>query len=131
MKKLAFLLIVTFLILACAMTQSYDQRLQNWIGKSENNLLSSWGTPTGQKILENGDKVITYVKQETWYVPTEYYYDTPGWGATEFVYDPFFGEYDLSPYSQIVDTEVQGICQTSFYIQNGMITAYKWRGSGC
>ena len=131
MKKVAFLLIVTFLVFACAMFQSYDDTLQKWVGRSETSLLESWGTPTGQKVMANDEKILTYTKQESWYVPTEYYYDMPGWNEIDVVYDPFFDDFSMSPYAQVVDTEVFGICQTSFYIKNGIVTSYKWRGNGC
>lgn len=131
MKKAAFLLIVMFLVFACAALKSYDDKLESFVGKPESSLLNAFGTPTGQKILPNGEKVITYIKQETWYVPTEYYYDVDGWDETDIVYNPFFIDETMGPYSQIVDTEFEGICKTSFYIVGGIVSAYKWQGSGC
>ena len=64
-------------------------------------------------------------------MPTEYIYDIPGWDTTDMLYDPFFDEYSLMPYSQIVDTQRQGICQTSFIVTDGLIKSYKWRGDAC
>ncbi|MBO4285034.1 MAG: hypothetical protein J5895_02240 [Alphaproteobacteria bacterium] len=131
MKKAAFLLIVMFLVFACAALKSYDDKLEGFVGKPESVLLSAFGTPTGQKILPNGEKVITYIRQETWYVPSEYFYDMDGWDETDIVYDPFFIDESMGPYSQIVDTEFEGICKTSFYIVGGVVASYKWQGSGC
>ena len=132
MKHIAFVLIVTFLLFACTMTgEQYNQKLYKWVGQTEVSLLASWGKPTGQKQVSHDTKILTYTKKEEWYVPTEYYYDNLGWGADNIVYDPFFGEYEMMPYDQIVDTEIQEICQTSFVVTNGIITSYKWRGNNC
>lgn len=131
MKQIVFGLILTMLLLACATSQKYDAELKNWVGQSEASLIAAWGQPTGQKYLNNHSKIITYTRISDWLVPTEYYLDNDGWGAGEIVYDPYLTEYNFAPYSEIVDTTVQQICQTSFWIDNGIITAWKWRGNNC
>lgn len=131
MKHIAFGLILTMLLLACATSQKYDQSLKNWVGKSENSLIAAWGRPSAQKYLGDNSKVITYTKVDDWFVPSEYYVYNGGWGTPDIVYDPFMDEYNFTPYAQMVDTEVEEICQTSFWIENGIITAWKWRGNNC
>lgn len=132
MKRIAFVLIVVFLLFACAFNQkSYGQKLSVWIGQPEEQLLEEWGQPTAQKVVSNDTKILTYTKIKDWYEPIEYIYDMPGWGATDMMYDPFFDEYSLMPYSQIVDTQMQGICQTSFKVINKIVVSYKWRGDAC
>jgi len=132
MKHIVLLLIFVLLLFACSGNlESYNQKLKPWIGKSVSDLEKSWGKPSAQKMISENTKVLTYIKQTDWYVPIEYYYDQVGWGADEIVYDPFFTDYGMSPYAQIVDTEMEGICQTSFFVINGVVQSYKWRGNGC
>lgn len=131
MKRIALCLIFTFLLLACATSQKYDKELKGWIGKSEASLIQAWGHPSAQKYLSPDSKVITYTKISDWIVPSEYYFYNDGWGVTDVVYDPFMTEYNFTPYAQLMDTEVVEICQTSFWIENGIITSWKWRGNNC
>ena len=131
MKRIALCLIFTFLLLACATSQKYDKELKGWIGKNETSLIQAWGRPSAQKYLSPDSKVITYTKISDWIVPSEYYFYNDGWGVTDVVYDPFMTEYNFTPYAQLMDTEVVEICQTSFWIENGIITSWKWRGNNC
>lgn len=131
MKHIAFGLILTMLLLACATSQNYDRELKGWVGQTETALINAWGQPSAQKYLNNNSKVITYTKVSDWYVPSEYYLYNDGWGTQDIIYDPFMTEYNFTPYAEIVDTEVQQVCQTSFWIENGIITAWKWRGNNC
>lgn len=131
MKQIAFGLIVTFLLLACATSQKYDQQLKGWVGQKESALIEAWGRPSAQKYLSPNSKVITYTKISDYFVPSEYYFYNDGWGVSDIVYDPFMNDYNFTPYAQMVDTEVEEICQTSFWIENGIITSWKWRGNNC
>ena len=78
MKKTAFILILSLLLLACA-NIGYDKQLQQYIGQTEQSLIENFGKPSTQKILPNGNKVLTYVRQGQTYMPMEYFYDTPVW----------------------------------------------------
>ena len=132
MRKIAFALILCFLLFACALSDtSYEQKLAPWIGKTEQTLIASWGKPTAQKITAQGQTLLSYVKQNEYLVPMEYFYDYPGWIDADIVYDPYFTDNAFAPYAQIVDTEVEQICQTTFVVQNGIITSYHFRGNGC
>jgi len=131
MKQIAFGLILTLLLLACASSQNYDRELKQWVGKSENTLIQSWGRPSAVKYLSENSKLLTYTKISDWFVPSEYYFYNDGWGAEDVVYSPFMDEYNFTPYAELTDTEVEEICQTSFWVENGIITAWKWRGNNC
>ena len=130
MKKVCFLLILSFLLLACA-NMAYEQKLRQWVGQYEQTLIESWGRPTVKKVNADGQTLLTYVTQNEYLVPTEYFYDYPGWDSGEMMYDPFFADEGMPPYAQIVDTEVEGICQTTFVVQDGVITAYRFSGNDC
>lgn len=130
MKKVVFALILTFLLLACG-NIAYEQKLQKWIGQSEASLIDSWGRPTFKKVTSDGQTVLGYTKQNEYFVPMEYFYDYPGWDSSDVMYDPFFADDGMPPYAQIIDTEVEGICQTTFVAQNGIIQSYKFEGNNC
>lgn len=132
MKKIAFLLIMLLLVFACTANDvAYEKKLQSYIGHSENTLLQNFGKPTIQKIMPNGKSILTYIKQNEYFVPTEYFYDYPGWIDSDTVYNPFFNDESYAPYAQLVDMEVEEICQTSFVLQNGIIQSYKFFGNNC
>ena len=103
------------------------------VGKTESSLVAKWGRPSATRILDNGDKIITYTKANNVYVPSEYYiYNTTGAQPSDTVlYSPFMDNYDFGPYSQTFGYQVEEICQTAFLIQDGIITGWKWRGNDC
>ncbi len=132
MKRIVFLLIVVFLLFACVFNSaSYDARLQNWVGQSENSLISAWGKPTLQRVMTDNQKVLTYIRYRNIFVPTEYFYNMPMWDADDMLYTPFFGEYAMSGYDQVQDQSFEGVCQTSFWVTNNIITSYQWNGDAC
>ncbi len=119
-------------VFSCATTKKYDAKLNTWVGKSEQQLIQSWGQPSAMKILDNGDKVITFTKADDMYVSAQYYIYNPGQVPNEDeVFTPFDGDYDFTPYNELVGYEVTQICQTSFLLQNGIVTGWKWKGNDC
>lgn len=132
MKKICFTLSLILFLFACATKEKYDQKLQTWIGRPETALLQKWGTPSASKIMMNGDKVITYTKANDVYVPSEFYLNDPNMlPGQETVYSPFLNEYDFTPYNAAFGYQVEDICQTSFLVQGGIITGWKWKGNNC
>ena len=132
MKKVCFLLILSLLLFACAFNNTaYEQKLQAWVGQSEQTLIKSWGKPTIKKVNSNSQTLLTYVKQSEYLVPMEYFYDNPGWVDADVMYNPFFVDDGMPPYAEIIDTEVEKICQTTFVAENGMITSYHFSGNDC
>ena len=133
MKKVSFALVLVMFLFACATSEKYDRKLAGWVGKTESSLVAKWGRPSATRILDNGDKIITYTKANNVYVPSEYYiYNTTGAQPSDTVlYSPFMDNYDFGPYSQTFGYQVEEICQTAFLIQDGIITGWKWRGNDC
>ena len=72
-RNIAFLAIVTLLVLACATSQKYDQKLNSWIGKSEQSLVMAWGNPSAVKYVNESTKIFAYTKINEFYFPSEYY----------------------------------------------------------
>lgn len=132
MKKISFALVLVMFLFACATQEKYDKRLSSWVGKTETSLMTKWGKPSATRIMENGDKVITYTKANDVYVPSEFYVYNQNFEPSEdVVYSPFMNDYNFSPYAQSFGYQVEDICQTSFLVQQGFITGWKWRGNDC
>ncbi|MBE6452800.1 MAG: hypothetical protein E7012_04855 [Alphaproteobacteria bacterium] len=130
-KKVSFALILLFLVMACASPLKYDNKLNQLVGANKAELLKEMGTPSASKVFANGDEVIAYVKANDVYVPSEFYlYNQNGQNA-EDVYSPFLENSDFSPYESSFGYQVEYICQTAFLLQNGVVTAWKWRGNDC
>ena len=123
---------VALLLTACASTQKYDQMLNGWVGKSESALLKTWGAPSARKINADGSQVVTFTQVQTLTVPSEFYlYNPYPLEGDVSVYAPFDGDYAFTPYAQNLGISQEYICQTSFYIQNNVVTSWKWKGNNC
>ena len=130
--KLFCVLGLSCYLCSCATTQKYDQMLNGWVGKPESALLKTWGTPSARKINADGSQVITFTQIQTITVPSEYYlYNPYPLEGYDSVYAPFDGDYSFTPYAQNLGVEQEYICQTSFYIQNSIVTGWKWKGNNC
>ena len=53
------------LLSACETTENYEAKLNPWIGKSEKELVMSWGIPDKQYQLDPATKMISYVRHQT------------------------------------------------------------------
>lgn len=130
--KIVGTLSVILFLTACASTQKYDQMLNGWVGKPESALLKTWGAPSARKINADGSQVITFTQIQTITVPSEYYlYNPYPLEGYDSVYAPFDGDYAFTPYAQNLGVNQEYICQTSFYIQNNVVTGWKWKGNNC
>lgn len=131
MRKVVFGLILTMLLLACANTQNYDNKLKRWVGQTEDSLVSVWGRPSQKRYINANESVLIYTKIQDWYMPSEYYFYNDGWGEENVLLDPIMGEAQMGPVAVITDNSVQEMCQTMFWIKNGIITAWQWKGNAC
>lgn len=128
---LLYILVLIFLF-ACATPQKYDARLNRLIGQKVSVLQKDWGTPSAKKILDDGGMVITYTKADNVFVPSEFYvYNQSFQDNPDMVYQPFVTDYDFAPYGESFGYEVKYVCQTTFLVQNGIITGWKWKGNDC
>lgn len=59
MKLIIYSLLCCFLA-SCATTGKFENKLKNWIGKSENDLISVQGIPNGTYSLNDGGKLVMY-----------------------------------------------------------------------
>lgn len=132
MRKISLALITVFFLFACATPVKYDKKLNALVGQHKADLIQEFGKPSAAKILGDGDEIITYTKANNVYVPSEFYLYNQSYEPSEdVIYSPFLGNYDFTPYGENFGYEVEYICQTSFMIQDNIVTGWKWRGNDC
>ncbi|QEL54973.1 hypothetical protein [Chromobacterium paludis] len=82
----------------CATQQGYAQKVTAWQGRDANELLATWGAPTGQMTMPNGKLLYTYRSAYSQDMPMQGSFYAP-WGisgggsvyyscTTNFVIDP-------------------------------------------
>ncbi|MDY4842241.1 MAG: hypothetical protein SO314_07760 [Alphaproteobacteria bacterium] len=71
-KKVLLEVLSTIFLFSCATSANYDNKLQKWVGKSAVSLQEKWGRPAHVKMFANGDSIVTYIKANDVYVPSEY-----------------------------------------------------------
>ncbi|MBE6467036.1 MAG: hypothetical protein E7004_00365 [Alphaproteobacteria bacterium] len=105
---------------------SYSTDLQKWIGRSEAQLYSSWGTPEDEFYVTPDKKVVVYIQTyangNPYHYSDELYYQ--GMGEDRGLWDDMFGppaEKQANDY----------YCKTSFVIQDSMIVDYNFNGDYC
>lgn len=105
---------------ACHTVQHYDDYLESWIGKSEAELVETWGGPVKMENLGAGRQLFVYMKQKTVMEP----------GANP--QDVNFGNYSLySPANDAMQSETVYYCETTFTTENDIIVDYSWAGDAC
>ncbi len=122
-RQSILLLIVSIMVgclSACATTQNYEAALNQWIGKSEKDLITGWGLPDKQYQLDKNTRLVSYVSRSA-----EVY---PGGISTcaGTVGDPFFG--GCAAYPPVLENYS---CETIFTLVNGRITRWGHKGNNC
>jgi len=120
MRQLVFLA-VAWIVSGCATTENYEKILDTWVGSTEGQLVQAWGPPAG--FYESGTtRYLTYTKSRSGYVPgTAPTYQTTIIGNT--AYTSSYGGSPGFSYSRH--------CKTTFTIQNGVISTWRYEGNDC
>lgn len=123
LRGLSLVAIILFLT-GCATpsTQKYDMMLNQWLNKTELQLVSYWGAPDKSYKLGN-QQFLSYYSQ--------YNEDIPNISEN---YQPFFinGLPDYDPVLENVNYQVvPEVCKTTFTIENGIVVAWNHHGAGC
>lgn len=105
----------------CATTKGYEQRLNSWMGASEANLIRSWGVPKNV-FNSGGRRYFVYNSSRNIYIPgTSPTYTTTIYGNTAYT----TSSGGSSP------TNINMQCETTFEIQNGRVSSWRYRGNDC
>jgi hypothetical protein len=123
MRKALTLTVIAFMfaMAGCATTDAYERILQSWVGKTELELVRSWGPP--QRTYETGgSKFIVFSSSRAVYVAgTPPAYSTTIVGGTAYT-------------NRIGGTPGQVIgmrCQTTFELREDHVIAWQWHGNDC
>ena len=121
---------------ACATTGHYHTKLNALVGQSAETILTQWGEPRGDVILENGDRLLTYIRIRTIIIP----------GTPSLMAGPVSGggggggpyNIPMSPGSSGSfasagnPTDTMDLrCMTKFYIHAGIVQKWTVDGNDC
>ena len=129
LKKVITLLIMINLC-ACATEAKYEQKLDLLKGKTEQQLIASWGQPNQIKELKNGDKILTYTNISNEVIPAPGYYDMAMMDEDE-IFAPFTYGGNIIPDGNFLGENITDYCQTSFYLSKNHITSWQYHGNSC
>ncbi len=104
------LVTITLSINSCATTSKYTAKLNTWIGHDVNELITSWGPPSNEYTMPNGNKMYTWLHVGGTLVVSNYNY---------------FLRMTLT-------NAVTYWCKTTFNVdESGIITGGRWEGNSC
>jgi len=101
MKKILFLLLVVILTSSCVSTRGRAVRvMERWNGKSKQELVSHWGTPTETTKTDEGE-ILEYIE------PVQYSYKKPPDRKIQFYLDSsgtiYNSSFQYCPYGYIIE----------------------------
>ena len=125
------ILLITLCLSACATPQKYEQKLSQETGKTEQQLIASWGKPSQSRELSNGDKILTYTFKNNQVLPAPQYYNDMGLLDEDEIFYPFTYGGDMIPDGNFLGETVTDYCQTKFYLKNNIVTSWQYKGNAC
>ena len=132
MQKILFAIILLILIMGCASSEKYNTKLTKLLGKNPDTLIMEFGQPSGKKILSNGDEILSFTSVNNNYIPSDFFlYQPYSLQDGVNVYTPFDQDYDFTPFAENFNQLPELTCQTSFWIKNNKVIAWKWKGNNC
>lgn len=109
-RRLALTAVLVPFSAACATAGKYETQLRSWMGADVNQLMASWGPPSNQYIMPDGDTMYTWL----WV------------GGTRITtnYNEYLG--------QATTGSVTYWCKTTFTAdQSGRLVHWQWSGNAC
>lgn len=91
-------------IASCATTQNFEAVINTWLGQSEDNLVSRFGSPERTYKLSDSKKMLTYVFH----------------GSTLYNY-----------YGYGVGESITQTCEVSFLVEDEKVISYSYKGNSC
>ena len=116
---------------SCASPQKYNARLNQELGKSQQQLISSFGTPSSVKKFANGDKIISYVNLNYQTIPDPDYDFSTDFMTENELFTPFTFGGDEIPIGNFMGETITDYCKTDFYLTGNIVTSWQWRGNAC
>lgn len=116
-------LLAVLLLCACASQKKYEAMLDTWIGKSERELVETWGIPDKQYQLDAGTRMLAYVKRRTATYPGSSVSSCYGNIAGRAVASTCIG--GLPPETRTFH------CETTFSLVDGRVARWGTSGNDC
>lgn len=96
-------------LIGCATTARYEAKLNTWLGQPEASLIQAWGVPSRSHQISEKSKAIVFERSGP---------------------ETAIGTYN--PYSQsVLMTAGRTYCNTTFFIEDGIVTKWRWDGNQC
>ncbi len=133
MIKQTLIIAIAFLgLCSCATSAKYNQKLNNDLGKTYEQLTQEYGSPSIIKHLKNNDMIVTYVNVNTELLPDPNYFpnETDFLTEDEMFYPFTYGGNEI-PIGSFMGQEIVNYCQTKFYLHNNIVTSWSWKGNSC
>lgn len=131
MRRLLVLIASLAVIAGCATTANYERILNSWTGASADDLVRSWGPPTGTFRMANGNQLYVYDRRSSSTYTTPVYV-TPGQTTGYWVGNTF---YATTTPAQVTGGQTYNrnyACRTQFEIEPaGRIVHWRYQGNNC
>lgn len=121
MKQSIFLILIAFALAGCqAKVSNYERFLNSWLGKSEADLVATWGAPVNMQTIAPNRQIFTYIQEKQITVPA---------GQPD---EQILGQNSLYNQNNDMSGSVYDYyCQTTFTTQDDIIVDYAWSGDAC
>lgn len=116
-----FIAITCILVASCASEEKYSDALNTWLGATEGQLLSVFGTPNSV-YQSNGLTYLSYQRSSMGYIG-----GTGGVAQTTVVGNTAY----TAQYGGRPGFATNYWCETTFVLKNGTIVDWNWRGNAC
>ena len=129
--QLTTLFIFTLALSACATSENYSNKLNQEIGKTSQQLINTYGTPTKVKKLSNGAEIISYISINYQVLPSpDYAFNTDFMTEDEMFYPFTYGGTEI-PVGNFMGQIVEDYCKTDFYLRNNTVISWQYKGNAC
>lgn len=130
-QKHLTLITLLLCLTACATSQNYEAKLNQEIGKTAEQVMAKYGSPTHVKRMANGDEIISYTSINQQVLPAPNYYFDTGFMTEDEMFYPFtYGGSEI-PVGNFMGEVVTDYCNTKFYLKNNVVTSWQYKGNSC
>jgi hypothetical protein len=120
MKMIVMFVSMGLMLMGCATTAQYQNKLDALVGQPKEALISQWGEPTGVYTDENGNEVLAYIRTRSVIVPGARGVSPENLASQRIVVIP--------------DRPTEAIpltCMTKFTLTSGVVRSFTFKGNDC
>jgi len=131
LKKIFILFGIILTVTACATPAKYAEKLNNQKGKTEQQLIASFGQPNQIKENSDGSKILIYTYKQDKLLPAPSFYNNMDLlDEDEAFYQFTYGGNEI-PDGNLIADNITDYCQTIFYLKDNRVTAFQYHGNAC